>query len=248
MSFRDHFSKQANAYSEYRPHYPEALFKFLAEQLDDHSLVWDCATGSGQAALGLVPYFERVIASDASGAQLKQAVPHAKIVYRVATAEASHLDPQSVDLVTVAQALHWFDLDRFYAEVKRVLKPDGRIAVWTYNLHRIAPPIDAVIDHFYREVVGPYWPPERTYVETNYRTIPFPFQEIETPAFEMSAEWGLNQLIGYLYTWSATTRFMAERGFDPVASLKEPLAKAWGFADAQRTVHWPLFLRMGKVS
>src|SRR5687768_2451412 len=201
--FADHFSSVAEGYASYRPQYPAALFAYLAELASSRALAWDCAAGSGQATQGLIPWFDRIVATDASAAQLAGAPPHPKVTYHVATAESSGLVEASANLVTVAQAAHWFDHDRFHAELRRVAAPDGVIAIWCYGLHRISPAIDDVIDAFYRNVIGPYWPPQRALIEAGYRTIPFPFDELSPPAFEMTARWTFPQLLGYLRTWSA---------------------------------------------
>ncbi len=179
--FKDHFSDQSGDYLRYRPSYPDALFAYLAEISPTRHLAWDCATGSGQAAQGLSAHFEKVIATDASAAQIDSAIPTANVHYRVASAESSGLPDHSVDLVTVAQALHWLDLERFYDEVRRVLKPGGLLAVWSYNLLRTDSAIDAQVDAFYSRTVGPYWPPERRWIENGYRDLPFPFPEMAPP-------------------------------------------------------------------
>ena len=180
-SFKDHFSAHASAYARYRPRYPEALFAYLASLCPAHDLAWDCATGNGQAARSLTEHFARVVATDASADQLAHAAPHEQITYHVAPAAQSPLASHSADLVTVAQALHWLDLDAFYAEVRRVLKPGGVLAVWTYGLLRINPAVDAVIQRLYTDIVGAYWPPERRHVEDGYRALAFPFDAIEPP-------------------------------------------------------------------
>lgn len=246
MQFKDHFSTHSTAYAKYRPRYPAALFEYLASVTTQHERAWDCATGNGQAALSLVPFFEQVIATDASQSQLESAGLHEKISYRVATAEHTNIEAESVDLVTVAQALHWFDLDAFYAEVKRVLKPSGVLAVWSYNLLEIAPEIDAKINSFYSETVGPYWPPERILIEDGYRSIAFPFRELTPPPVQMEARWNLFDLLGYLRTWSATKRFIEARGFDPVTNLSNDLLSDWGAPEEEKLVRWPLSLRVGK--
>ncbi len=249
--FADHFSGHAGDYARYRPTYPPALFAYLADLCAGHDLAWDCATGSGQAALGLAAHFARVVATDASAAQIDQATPHPRVVYRVALAHESPLDDASADLVTVAQALHWFDPDSFYAEVRRVLKPEGVFAAWTYGLFHLAPDdpvasaVDPLVEAFYRERVGPYWPPERRHVETGYRSLPFPFDEIDAPGFAMEARWTLGDVLGYLRTWSATQRYVQDRGRDPVAEAEPDFAAAWGDPSVRRTVQWPLRLRCG---
>jgi SAM-dependent methyltransferase len=248
-SFADHFSSIAPEYATYRPRYPAALFAYLAGLAPRRELAWDCAAGSGQATLDLAPYFRRVIATDASAAQLAAAPAHAQVEYRVAPAEASGLDAASIDLVIVAQALHWLDLDRFYTEVRRVLAPGGVLAVWCYAILRIEPAaIDDAIRRFYSNVVGPYWPPARRLVENGYRMLAFPFDELPAPAFEMVADWTLPQLLGYLGTWSATIRYREAQGHDPVEPLTAELAAQWGRSQRSRRITWPLLLRVGRAS
>src|SRR5438045_1897140 len=196
MTFKDYFSQHAGAYARHRPHYPPELFEYLASLPTERHLAWDCGTGNGQAAVGLAPYFERVIATDASADQLANAFPHEKVTYRVAIAGSAGLDPGSVDLITVAQALHWFDLEAFFEEVRRTLKPGGAIAVWAYALCRITPALDAIVDRFYFETVGPYWPKERKLVDDGYRSLVFPFNEIEPPTFAIELPWTLPHLLG----------------------------------------------------
>lgn len=182
-----------------------------------------------------------------SAAQLSRAPAHARVEYRIAAAESSGLNDDSVDLVVVAQALHWFDRDRFYAEVRRVAVESGVLAAWTYRLRSLG---DAVIDRaltrFYEDVVGPYWPAERRLVDSDYRTIEFPFAEIQAPQFDMTAQWTLPQLLGYLRTWSATKRYVEARGHDPVTPLAEELGTAWG-SSKRRPVVWWLTVRAGRV-
>ena len=247
MNFKDYFSTQSVDYAKYRPSYPLELFEYLASIAPRQETAWDCATGNGQAALALASFFARVVATDGSQAQLDNAARHERITYKLATAEDSHIESHSIDLVTVAQALHWFDLKAFYAEVSRVLKPSGVLAVWCYNLLEISPALDAVINKFYAGTVGPYWPPERRLIEDNYRSIAFPFAEVEPPKFEMRARWNLMDLLGYFRTWSATQRFIAARGFDPVPDLADQLLPLWEKPDEAKTIKWPLYLRAGVV-
>ena len=246
MTFKDHFSERSSIYAAFRPRYPRELFAFLAGLAPSRRTAWDCATGSGQAALGLALEFDRVIATDASAAQLAEAAPHPRIEYRLAPAESSGLADASIDLVTVAQAAHWLDLTSFFAEARRALVPGGVIALWCYVMCRIEPAIDAVVDAFYRETVGPFWLPERALVEDGYRSIEFPFEEIAAPDFAIEEELTLDRLAGYVRSWSATSRFTAERGWDPVERLVEDLSPLWRDPDRLRMARWPLLIRVGR--
>src|SRR5947207_5605083 len=245
MIFKDHFSKQAADYARFRPQYPPELFEYLGRIAPQRKLVWDCATGNGQAAVALASVCERVIATDASEAQIANAEAHAHVEYRVAPAENSGIESDTINLVMVAQALHWFDLDRFYEEVKRLLKPGGVFAASAYKFFRITPAIDEVVNNrYYHKVVGPFWPPERMLIE-KFEQLPFPFPETETPRFEMSVQWKLEHLIGYLRTWSATQRLIAANRRDPLEEIAAELDAAWGNTKQWRRVVWPLTLRDG---
>ena len=246
--FNDHFGQVAEQYADFRPHYPAALFDWLGSQCAAHECVWDCGAGSGQAAIPLADYFSSVHATDASASQIAQAYPHPRIHYCVASAEDSGLASNSVDLVTVAQALHWFDLDRFYAEVRRVLKPGGVIAAWSYGMIRVeGAEIDAAVQHFYRHTIGPYWPPERRHVENGYRDLEFPFHLIDPPPLSMRVHWTLDQLLGYLRSWSASARYVSVMGKDPALALSAELLPAWGGPEHRRQVEWPLSIRAGRI-
>jgi SAM-dependent methyltransferase len=247
MSFKDHFSALAGGYAAYRPDYPDALFQFLAEAAPARHCAWDCATGSGQAAAGLAALFERVVATDASAEQIAKARTHSRVHYAVAPAEASGLPEHSVDLITVAQALHWFDLPRFHDEVRRVLRPAGLLAVWTYNLFRTdEPAIDAVIDHLYGDTLDAHWPAERRIVERGYADLVFPFEALATPDFEMQTRWDLAHLLGYLRTWSAVRRYREACGSDPVEHISPALSAAFGKRE-HVTIRWPLAVRVFRV-
>jgi SAM-dependent methyltransferase len=244
--FADHFSALAHAYASARPSYPAELFAYLASVAPARRHAWDSGAGNGQASVALAAFFEEVTATDASEAQLGAAPAHPRVGYRVAPAEASGLDAGSVDLVTAAQALHWFDIDAFFAEARRVLRPAGILAVWTYGQPRLDEAgADAVLAGFYTGVVGPYWPAERHLVETGYRTLSFPFDELTPPPFRMERRWTLAALLAYVRTWSATCRYIAERGADPVDGLARDLAAHWP-EDRTETVRWPLSLRIGR--
>ena len=247
-TFHDHFSSVAGRYADFRPHYPAELFDYLATLVPRDALVWDCAAGNGQATRGLAERFARVVATDASAEQIASApaLPHAE--FRVALAETSGLSDASCGLGTVAQALHWFDLPRFYAEVNRVLRPGGVLAVWAYGINRVeGETVDAIVQDFYGNLLGPYWPPSRQLVESGYRTLPFPFAEITPPVFRMEVHWTLERLLGYFSTWSATTRYVKATGENPLPALAEKLAPAWGDVNTPRRVAWPLTLRIGKT-
>jgi SAM-dependent methyltransferase len=245
MSFKDHFSKQAADYARFRPRYPREMFEYLGTVARSHALAWDCATGSGQAAVQLAKVFDRIIATDASEKQIANAEPHERVEYRVASAEESGLESGTIDLIMVAQALHWFDLDEFYVEVNRVLKPRGVFAASAYKFFHITPAIDEVVNHrYYEEIVGAFWPPERVLVE-KFEELPFPFAEIETPSFEMIAQWHLEHLVGYLRSWSATQRFIAANKRDPLEAIADDLRAAWGDPEQFHRVIWPLTLRVG---
>jgi len=243
-SFKDHFSKQAAGYAKFRPRYPQQLFDYLGSIAPSRQLAWDCGTGNGQAAVGLASLFDRVIATDASEKQIASAQSHKIVEYRVAPAENSGIESETLDLIMVAQALHWFDLDRFCAEAQRVLKLDGVLAASAYNLLQIEPAIDEIVNRYYYEVVGPFWPPERKLVE-QFSDLPFPFQEIDPSKFEMTAQWNLDHLLGYLQTWSSTQRFIAANKRDPLEAIADDLRAAWGDPGQMRKVVWPLILRVG---
>ncbi len=245
-SFADHFSAVARSYAEFRPRYPDALFEYLGGLVPEGTVAWDCAAGSGQATVGLARRFARVIATDASAAQLASAPALPNVEYRVAPAEQSGLPDGSVGIVTVAQALHWFDFDAFHREVRRVLQPGGILAVWAYGKQQIEDPrIQALVDGYYSETVGPFWPPERHWVEDGYRTLPFPYDELAAPTLAMTTTWSLPELLGYLSSWSATQRYQEARGQSPIPALAKTLEPLWGRPEERRPIHWPLALRVG---
>jgi SAM-dependent methyltransferase len=246
-NFEDHFSKQSQTYAQYRPQYPDEIYSYLASLTPGHSLAWDCGTGNGQAALGLAKYFNKVHATDASDEQISRAYPHAKVAYQVEPAEHVSLSDSSADLVTVAVAIHWFNFDEFYREVKRVLKPKGVLAAWTYNLTEISPEIDALVRHYYFTVLHGFWPERIRYLEEGYRTIPFLFDEIMPPVFAMHADWTLDQFAGFLNSWSATQRYWEQNGHHPLEMIWNDLSAAWGNENDQRSIRWPLHFRVGKV-
>jgi SAM-dependent methyltransferase len=246
VNFKDHFSDASARYAEFRPTYPDALFVWLAGLCREHDCAWDCATGSGQAAMGLAPHFRQVVATDASSEQIAHASGPGNVSFRVATAEASGLGAHSVDLATTAQAAHWFVLPRFYAELRRVLKPDGVIALWGYGRLCLPDEMDAIFRHFYSETIGSYWPSERKLIDDAYHSLDFPFAEIAAPEFFIETEWDLPRLLDYLSTWSAVKRFIQANGTDPLPALAAELGPLWGEPGRALRLNWPLFLRVGR--
>lgn len=246
-----YFARQAATYAAIRPDYPPALFDFVASLGGARRLAWDCGTGNGQAAVALAEHFARVIATDASAEQLAHARPHPRVEYRVATAEASGLADASADVVTVAQALHWFDLDRFHAEVRRVVRRGGVIVVWSYGdpvLRDGDPLLDEALRRFNHEAMRDWWPPERQAVGEGYRSLPFPFAELPAPTLVLERRWTLGELAAYLRSWSAVMRYVAVRGADPVRDVEAELATRWGGAGERHLVRWPLVVRAGRVA
>jgi SAM-dependent methyltransferase len=243
----DHFTPVAGQYATFRPGYPDELFDWLAGVAPQRAMAWDCGAGSGQATVALAARFARVLGTDISAAQLASAPALANVEYRVTPAEASGLPDHSIDLVTVAQALHWFDLPKFYAEVRRVLKPQGVVAAWGYNRLLVAQPeVQRSVDRFYEETIGSYWPPERVHVENGYRDLKFPFPRIATPQFSLHKDWTREHLLGYLRSWSAVGRFKAANGYDPVDALAGEIAAHLPEGKMMR-VEWPLFMLVGRM-
>jgi SAM-dependent methyltransferase len=242
------FSTVACEYSLFRPGYPPELFEWLARAAPARDAVWDCGCGSGQASVPLAAHFSQVFATDSATEQIAAAKLHPRIWYSVAPAEHSGLAVASVDLVTVAQALHWFDVETFYAEARRVARPGALLAVWTYPRPEF---VDAQLDSrfadFYGKVVGPYWPPERRHVEANYTTLPFPFEELPHPPFALELRWNLEQVLGYASSWSATTRYRTAEGRDPLPLLRAALAPLWPAVGEQLKIRMPIVLRAARL-
>jgi ubiquinone/menaquinone biosynthesis C-methylase UbiE len=239
---KDLFSAQSSDYARFRPIYPPALFAWLADRAPARGTAVDVGTGSGQAAVALAAHFERVLALDPSEAQLAHAAPHPRVEYRRGPAEDTGLPDGVAELLVVAQALHWFEHQRFYAEVRRVVAPGGVFAAWSYDLPSITPEVDAVVHALGRVRLAPYWEPERRLVETGYRTLAIPFHELAPPPFEMQLDWTFDHLVGYLGTWSPRQRYLKEHGTDPLVAVLPVLRAAWGDA-ASRPVSWPLAVR-----
>jgi SAM-dependent methyltransferase len=241
------YSPFARQYAESRPRYPGELFAYLASLVDRRKLAWDCATGSGQAALDLVGHFEHVVATDISAEQVRHAPKHPKIEYRVAGSDHSGLADGSVDLVTVASAIHWFDLGRFYSEVRRVVRPGGVLAAWTYHVGHVEPPFDRIFDHFYRDVLREYFSPGARLVDERYEAITLPGAPIQAENFSMSAGWNLDQMLDFVASWSGTQKYIAERGEDPAALIARELEDEWGGRSRVHVVRWPLYMRISRL-
>lgn len=251
MVFADHFSKVASEYAKYRPSYPLGLFSYLSSLNPNHHLAWDCATGNGQCAVGLAPYFDAVIATDASSEQIAHAKHYANVKYQQALAEKSGLKARSVDLTTVAQAIHWFDFDKFYEEVRRVSAEGAAIAIFGYGLLRCSDDkLNEIIENFYDGTLGDrFWPKERAHIDNAYASIPFPFVPLEAPSFLVQAQFDLEHYRHYLGTWSAVQRYRLEIGRDPVEELlRDSLAEAWGDPHEMRIFEAALILRAGRVA
>ena len=244
--FANHFSRDSSAYAKFRPTYPPALFEWLATVPAGRAIAWDCGTGTGQAATMLTPHFSTVVASDPSRAQVKAADRSTGVRYFAALGESCAIAPGRIDLVTVAQALHWIDRERFYRELDRVMAPGGALAIWTYGIFRSTPDIDAVVGRFYRHTVGPYWPAERAHVESGYRMIDIPIAPVSPPPFSIEGRLTLDELLGFVRTWSAVGRYIAARKADPVVRLEQDLHEVWGDRETPRLLIWPLSVRAGR--
>ncbi len=243
--FKDHFSSAAASYARHRPSYPPDLAGWLAGVAPSRSLALDCGCGTGQFSALLAEEFEQVVATDASAQQIEHARPHPRVRYVVAPAEHCGLADASVDLVSAAQAAHWFDLPGFYDEVRRVLRPRGCLALISYGVARMEGEPGAVLLDWHDRVLGPYWPPERKLVQGGYRDLPFPFPELEAPPMDVRADWSLDELLGYVDTWSALRPALAALGSAPLDAFRKELAGAWGAAERRRSITWPLSLRVG---
>jgi len=243
---KDNFSSRSDNYAKYRPIYPDAIFTFLKQHLTHVDTAWDCGTGNGQIAVKLAQFFRDIYASDISENQIQHATPRPNVHYSVHPAEQTNFPANTFDLIVVAQAIHWFDFDHFYAEVRRVARSECLFAVIGYGRAQISPEVDAVVDELYHDLTGPHWDPERHYIDDGYKTIPFPFMEIQTPPIENVKDWTVDHFLGYLNTWSGVKHYSEVKGQNPVDIIEGKLKSAWG--KDNRTVIFPLLFRLGKVS
>lgn len=241
------FSRVASTYGTARPTYPAELFAWLASEAPGHDTAWDAATGSGQAAVALAAHVRRVIACDVSAEQIRHARPHPRVAYRVASAEASGLPDASVDLTVVAAAIHWFDLPRFYAEARRVARPGGVIAAWTYHVGHLEPPFDEIFLPFYRDVVGPHFAAGARLVDDRYRGITLPGEPLAAPGFVMTARWTVREILAFVETWSGVHAYREATGRDPLPELAPRLAALGGGEEAVHELRWPLYLTVSKL-
>ncbi|MBW8687236.1 class I SAM-dependent methyltransferase [Chitinophaga rhizophila] len=244
---KDNFSSQSDKYAQYRPTYPQELFGYLDAVIQHKHSAWDCGTGNGQIAYELAKTFDQVFATDISQSQIDNAAKSDNITYLVQPAESTSFPNKTFDLITIAQAIHWFNFEQFYQEVRRTAKDHAFICVIGYGRLQISEEIDAIITNFYTNVIEKYWDKERRYVDEDYQTIPFPFKEIKTPQFVNIQQWTLEHLIGYLNTWSAVKHFIKEQGINPVDDLKRLLQPFWQDAEA-KAVRFPILLRLGQIN
>lgn len=246
MSFLDYFSGHSDLYRSARPTYPDELFAWVALQAPGRERVWDCATGNGQAAAGLAPYFETVLATDASARQLANAVQVSNVTYSLQPAEKTEFPDNYFDAVCVAQALHWFDHDRFYPEVHRVLRPGGIFAAWVYSEVVVDPVLDPILQEQIITVIAPYWSPQNVHSHNGYRDLPFPFEPVEVPRFTITVDWNLPQLMAFIETWSATQKLISEQGTGFLEQAVQKIAETWGDPETLRQVEMPIALKLGR--
>ena len=244
---KDNFSTQSDKYAKFRPTYPSELFDYLNTIVPNKENAWDCGTGNGQVAYELAKNFNNVFATDISQEQLNNARKAENIKYSVQSAENTKFDNCIFDLIVVAQAIHWFDFEQFYKEVKRTSKENAKLCVLGYGIIKISSQIDNIITNFYEKVIGKYWDEERKYIDENYQTIPFPFEEIQSPKFENRHEWSLEHLIGYLNTWSAVKHYIKQNNHNPIEELELELKKYWNKGE-NKEVRFPILLRIGKIN
>ena len=244
---KDNFSAQANLYAKFRPEYPSVLYDFILKNTENREIVWDCATGNGQAAKVLARHFEKVYATDISQKQIDNAAQADNIEYSISPAEKTPFEDNTFDLIAVAQAVHWFDLDKFYTEAQRVAKPNATLAIWGYGTLSVDNEnVDKLLQNFYWNIVGNYWDFERRHIDSHYETLPFPFKNVENQNFSMVFNWHRHELEGYLNTWSSIQNFMNTEGYNPISNLMLDISAYWNEFE-RMTVQFPIFLKLSKI-
>jgi ubiquinone/menaquinone biosynthesis C-methylase UbiE len=247
MEFKDYFSEQSSDYAKYRPGYPDELFAYLSSITNEHHRAWDCAAGNGQAALSLAHHFDEVIATDASEKQIQNAKSHPKIKYKVVPAENSGIESDSVDLITVATAIHWLNLEKFYQEARRTLKPGGTLAIWNYSRSNVNEAVDRVTDYYMEEIVGSYAAPDFWRGVNAETDIDFPFERIKTPEFKIRQNWSFKEYVNYIMTWSPTRNYIKKKNSNPLELIFDEFKNAWGDENEEKEIIWKLTLKAAKV-
>jgi ubiquinone/menaquinone biosynthesis C-methylase UbiE len=247
MTFSDHFSEQAEQYAYARPTYPEALIRFVANAAPGRACAWDCATGSGQAAVALAAHFDQVLATDASAAQIAQAAPHPRVRYVVQPAERVDFPDASVDALTVAQALHWFNLPAFFAEARRVLRPGGLFCAWGYSWSTVTPAIDTVVRERILDRIQGAWAPQNALLWDGYRAIALPFTPLTPPEVTIRLAWSLSQYLAYIETWSATRQTIQRIGRGFLDEAATDLERVWGMPETVREIRMPVCIVAGRA-
>ncbi len=242
---KDNFSRNSSDYAKYRPDYPQELFQYIRKLAPGNAAAWDCGTGNGQVASALTNYFERIEATDLSSQQISHAILHPQIRYSVALAEKTNFANSEFDLIAVGQALHWFNLEKFYAEADRVLKPGGILAVFGYPVPLVDEPLNSAFLHFYTAIIGPYWDKERHHIDEKYASLPFPYEEIPHPEFFSRYQWTFEQFMGFLSTWSGVAHYKTQRNEDPIARYHNELREAWGATESKK-VEFEIFCKIGR--
>ncbi len=247
MSAKRHFEQGSDLYQKYRPTYPSELAHILASLPSDRTLAVDIGCGTGQFTSLLAREFTKVIGLDISPSQIGGSIPHPTITFQCRPAEDTGLEESSADLVVAAQAAHWFDLPAFYKEVHRITKPGGILALISYGIFHLEGPVNERVQRFYKAEIGPYWPAERTHVETGYQSLPFPFTERHLKAPPIRRKWTYTELTGYIATWSACKQAEKAGYSDLFATFAADLKTLWGDPTSRRSVQWPINLRIGKI-
>lgn len=246
MSPKDLFSQTSLNYAQFRPLYPSRLYEWVYANCKQFDQAWDCATGNGQVARELALHFKQIYATDLSLQQLNQAPQIENVHYLCEPAESSSLENESCDLITVAQAIHWFDFDKFYGQVYRILKPAGVLAIWVYEILKVREPIDFWVNELYNTVLGPYWDPERLHIENKLSSIPFPFAEIKCPEFEIRDFWSRKQFLGYIRSWSALQHYEKAKGHSAFPAFQDQISQIWPEAEVYE-VRFPVYMKAGRL-